>query len=74
MFLDSKLFQFLVCASLSNKMDLFDKLLSNISYTKLASYYNYFDSRRYGPIELQKVILDIHGSEYYTFYDDAILL
>ena len=56
-------FKFMKCASLANKMELFSKLIRNISSEELAHRFRYFSPSRDDPIELHKVYIDIRSSK-----------
>ena len=72
--LDKYNYQFIKCASLANKMDLFYKLLSNLSSKHRKDFCRYFVASSDDPIELHKVIFDIHNSKYYRGINDSVLL
>ena len=58
-FAKSQHFRFIICASMANKMDLFDKLLCNSSIEDLPNFCNVFSPSSDDPIELHKPFIDI---------------
>ena len=67
---DIRQFKFLKCASLANKMDLFSKLIRNISSEELAHRFKYFSPSRDDPIELHKVYIDIRSSKISDIFEE----
>ena len=69
-FSESQQFRLIICASLANKMDLFSKLLRNISNEVLVRNCRYIYVPIEESIELLKVILDIHNFKYSVVYSN----